>query len=433
MESEQTNGSFTMQDIINTKATGGRIPDEQIHWFISGFSKGEIADEQASSLLMAIRILGLEPDELAVWIGAMVDSGERLDLSSVSRPTVDKHSTGGIGDKISLPLAPLVAACGAAVPQLSGRSLGHRGGTLDKMEAIPGFRIALSNDEFLSQLNDVGAAICAPGPELAPADRKLYALRDATATVDSRPLMISSIMSKKIAEGTSSLVLDIKVGSGADMKDEASARSLAEAMVDVGIKNGVTTTAFLTNMQRPLGRWAGNALEVAEAVEVLEGGGPDDVRELTLLFACEMIRLAKLDADPEALLDSGAAMDKWRAMLTAQGADPDAPLPQADETADFYVEESGYLEELYAFPLGIASWRLGTGRVRKEDSVSAVAGLTWHFKPGDEVKAGDTLLTLYTDDASRIPSALEALEGCYTVSTTPPELSPLVHGKVEES
>ena len=423
--------AFSMQDILALKATGQRITDDQIRWFISSYTAGSIPDEQASSLLMAIRLCGMEADELAVWTAAMIDSGEKLDLASLPRPTVDKHSTGGVGDKISLILAPLVAACGVAVPQLSGRGLGHTGGTLDKIEAIPGWRASLSNDEIFAQLRDTGAVICAAGAGLAPADRKLYALRDVTGTVESIPLIASSIMSKKIAEGTAALVLDVKVGSGAFMKDEASARSLAEAMVSIGSSHGVATSALLTNMQTPLGLTAGNAVEVAEAAEVLAGGGPADVRELTLALAREMTQLAQLDTDPEAVLDSGAAMDKWREMIAAQDGDPDAPLPEPRETEEISAPASGYLAELDALSVGIAAWRLGAGRASKEDPVSAAAGITWHARPGDAVKAGDTLFTLQTDDPSRIQAALEALEGGFAIADAPPALTPVVLGRVE--
>lgn len=425
-----TTTAFSMQDILALKATSQRITDDQIRWFISSYTGGSIPDEQASSLLMAIRLCGMEADELAVWTAAMIDSGEKLDLVALPRPTVDKHSTGGVGDKISLVLAPLVAACGAAVPQLSGRGLGHTGGTLDKLEAIPGWRAALGNDEIFAQLRDTGVVICAAGAGLAPADRKLYALRDVTGTVESIPLIASSIMSKKIAEGTAALVLDVKVGSGAFMKDEASARSLAEAMVNIGSSHGVATTALLTNMQTPLGLTAGNAVEVAESVEVLAGDGPDDVRELTLALAREMTQLAQLDADPEAVLDSGAAMDKWREMIAAQDGDPDAPLPEAKETEEIPAPASGYLAELDALSVGIAAWRLGAGRASKEDPVSAAAGITWHARPGDAVKAGETLFTLRTDDPSRIPAALEALNGSFAIADAPPVLAPVVIDRV---
>jgi len=360
----------------------------------------------------------------------MIASGERLDLSPVPRPTVDKHSTGGVGDKITLPLAPLVAACGAAVPQLSGRGLGHTGGTLDKLEAIPGWRSRITNDEFLRQLRDVGAVVCAAGDELAPADRKLYALRDVTATVESIPLIASSIMSKKIAEGASSLVLDVKVGSGAFMKDVPAARALAQTMVALGTAHGVRTFALLTDMHTPLGRTAGNALEVAEAVEVLAGGGPPDVVNLTLALAREMLAGAGItDVDPADALRDGPAMDVWRRMISAQGGDPDASLPVAREKHVVAAPASGTLARLDAYGVGVAAWRLGAGRARKEDPVSAAAGVVMLAKPGDPVRAGQPLLELHSDDPARFGWALEALEGGYDIGD-PPAPRPLVIERV---
>jgi thymidine phosphorylase len=358
------------------------------------------------------------PDELARWTAAMIASGERLDLSGVSRPTTDKHSTGGVGDKITLPLAPLVAACGAAVPQLSGRGLGHTGGTLDKLESIPGWRAQLSNAEFLTQLRDVGAVVCAAGAELAPADRKLYALRDVTATVESIPLIASSIMSKKIAEGAAALVLDVKVGSGAFMKTVEDARTLARTMVELGTAHGTRTVALLTDMSTPLGRTAGNALEVAESLEVLAGGGPSDVVELTLALAREMLAGAGLaDVDPADALRNGTAMDVWRRMIRAQGGDPDAALPIAREQHIVPAPTDGVLVRLDALAVGVAAWRLGAGRARKEDPVSAAAGVIMHAKPGAAVRAGEPLLELHADDAGRFEPALTALDGAYEIGT----------------
>jgi thymidine phosphorylase len=360
----------------------------------------------------------------------MIASGQRLDLSSVPRPTVDKHSTGGVGDKITLPLAPLVAACGAAVPQLSGRGLGHTGGTLDKLESIPGWRAGLTNAEFLAQLSSVGAVVCAAGDELAPADRKLYALRDVTATVESIPLIASSIMSKKIAEGSSALVLDVKVGTGAFMKSVDQAGELARTMVELGAAHGVRTVALLTDMSTPLGLTAGNALEVRESVEVLAGGGPPDVVELTLTLAREMLAAAGLpDEDPADALRDGRAMDVWRAMITAQGGDPDAPLPVARERQRITAPSSGVLTRLDALAVGVAAWRLGAGRARKEDPVSAGAGVVLHAKPGDRVTIGQPLLELHTDDPSRFAPALEALDGAYEIGAEAPE-RPLVLDRV---
>lgn len=402
-------------EVIRAKRDGARLTDAQVDWVIGAYTRGEVADEQMSALLMAIVLRGMEPPELARWTRAMIESGERMDLSSVAGPTVDKHSTGGVGDKVTLPLAPLVAACGAVVPQLSGRGLGHTGGTLDKLEAIPGWRARLTREEYLRQLQ-VRAVVCAAGDTLAPADRKLYALRDVTGTVESIPLIASSIMSKKIAEGAAALVLDVKVGSGAFMKDAATARELAAAMVDLGAAAGVGTVALLTAMDTPLGRTAGHALEVAEAVDVLAGGGPADVVDLVLELAREMLAAAGLpEADPAAALRGGSAMDVWRSMIRAQGGDPDAPLPRARETHDVAAPSSGTLTRLDAYGVGVAAWRLGAGRSRKEDSVSATAGVVLHAKPGDEVVVGQPLLTLHADEPDRFPRALEALSGAVEV------------------
>jgi len=412
-------------DVIRTKRDGGRLTDDQIRWFMQAYTEGVVADEQASALAMAIFFQGMEPDELAVWTQAMIESGERLDLSSVGRPTVDKHSTGGVGDKVSLPLIPLAAACGIAVPQLSGRGLGHTGGTLDKMEAIPGWRAQLSNQEFLDVLRAEGGVICAAGAELAPADRKLYALRDATSTVESIPLIASSIMSKKIAEGTDGLVLDVKYGSGAFLPEPDRGRELARTMVGLGEAHGVRCTALLTAMEQPLGRAAGNAVEVEESVEVLAGGGPSDLVEVTLALAREMVALAGVDIDPAEALADGRAMDRWRAIVTAQGGDPDAPLPVARETDVVTADADGVLQRLDARSVGVAAWRLGAGRARKEDAVSATAGVLCHAKVGDEVRAGQPLLELRTDDADRFAGAHDALAGAWTIGdgpATPPEL-----------
>jgi len=369
-----------------------------------------------SALAMAILLNGMAPDELSRWTGAMIASGERLDLSGVRRPTTDKHSTGGVGDKITLPLAPLVASLGAAVPQLSGRGLGHTGGTLDKLEAIPGWRASLSNKEFLAQLDEVGAVICAAGDGLAPADRKLYALRDVTGTVEAIPLIASSIMSKKIAEGSASLVLDVKVGTGAFMKTRQDARQLAETMVELGTAAGTHTVALLTEMSTPLGLTAGNALEVAEAVEVLAGGGPADVVELTVALAAEMLAGAGITGvDPAEALKDGRAMDVWRAMIAAQGGDPGAALPVAAEKHVLTAPSDGLLTRLDAYAVGVAAWRLGAGRARKEDPVSAGAGVVLLAKPGQRVRAGQPLLELHADSESRFARALEALEGGFDI------------------
>jgi thymidine phosphorylase len=418
-------------DLIRTKRDGGRLSDQQIDWFIGAYTEGAVPDEQAAALLMAILFQGLDPDELARWTAQMIATGTRADLSSLARPTVDKHSTGGVGDKISLVLCPLVAACGAAVPQTSGRGLGHTGGTLDKMESIRGWRSTLPPDEVLRVLAECGAVINAAGPDLAPADRKLYALRDVTGTVESIPLIASSIMSKKIAEGTDALVLDVKVGSGAFMKDEGQAHELAETMVGLGAAHGVRTTALLTQMDVPLGRTAGNALEVVEAIEVLAGGGPSDIVELTLALAREMLALVGLDAhDPADALADGRAMDSWRAMVRLQGGDPTAVLPRASEVHVIPAPATGTLSRLDAMAVGVAAWRLGAGRARKEDDVSPIAGVSWRATVGDPVIEGQPLLELHLDDTTKLPRALEALEGAVEVSPTPVAAAPLILGRV---
>lgn len=403
-------------EVILAKRDGGELSDSQIDWMIKAYTAGDVAEEQMSALNMAILLNGMSRREIARWTAAMIASGERMSFSSLDRPTADKHSTGGVGDKITLPLAPLVAACGVAVPQLSGRGLGHTGGTLDKLESIPGWRASLSNEEMMAQLGSVGAVICAAGEGLAPADRKLYALRDVTGTVEAIPLIASSIMSKKIAEGTGALVLDVKVGAGAFMKTLPSAQELARTMVDLGTDAGVNTVALVTDMATPLGLTAGNAIEVAESVEVLAGGGPADVVELTVALAREMLAAAGVSGpDPADLLASGKAMDAWRAMISAQGGDPSAPLPVASETQVVTAPTSGVLTRLDAMAVGLAAWRLGAGRARKEDQVQAGAGVTWHARPGDEVTAGAPLFTLHTDTPERFDRALAALEGGYEI------------------
>lgn len=403
--------------VIRTKRDRGELSDAQIDWVVDAYTRGDVADEQMAALAMAILLNGMDRREIARWTAAMINSGERMDFSALSRPTADKHSTGGVGDKITLPLAPLVAACGAAVPQLSGRGLGHTGGTLDKLESIPGWRAALSNAELLDVLDSTGAVICAAGDGLAPADKKLYALRDVTGTVEAIPLIASSIMSKKIAEGTGSLVLDVKCGSGAFMKNQDDARELARTMVGLGTDHGVRTVALLTDMATPLGRTAGNALEVRESVEVLAGGGPADVVELTLALAREMLDAAGLgDVDPAKKLADGSAMDVWRRMITAQGGDPDAPLPTARATQVVTAPAGGVLTRLDAYDIGVAAWRLGAGRARKEDPVQAAAGIELHARPGDRITAGSPLLTLHTDTPERFDTALDALGTAYDIA-----------------
>jgi thymidine phosphorylase len=425
--------AFDAVDVIVAKRGMQELSDPQIDWVIDAYTRGVVADEQMSSLAMAILLNGMNRREISRWTAAMIASGERMDFSGLSRPTSDKHSTGGVGDKITLPLAPLVAACGVAVPQLSGRGLGHTGGTLDKLESIPGWSATVSNDEMMRQLDDVGAVICAAGDGLAPADKKLYALRDVTGTVEAIPLIASSIMSKKIAEGTGALVLDVKVGSGAFMKDVDSARELARTMVHLGKDAGVTTVALLTNMATPLGLTAGNALEVRESVEVLAGGGPPDVVELTLVLAREMLAAAgRGDIDPADALKDGRAMDVWRRMIAAQGGDPSAPLPVARETHQILAPGSGVLTRLDALQIGIAAWRLGAGRARKEDKVQAGAGIEMHAKPGAVLRAGDPLMTLHTDTPGRFDRAIEALDGACFIAPegSRPDLLPLVIDRI---
>ena len=416
-------------DIIRTKRDRGELADEQIDWVVDAYTRGVVADEQMSSLAMAILLNGMTRAEISRWTAAMIASGERMDFSSLSRPTSDKHSTGGVGDKITLPLAPLVAVFDVAVPQLSGRGLGHTGGTLDKLEAIPGWQADLSNAGMLDQLEDVGAVICAAGTGLAPADKKLYALRDVTGTVEAIPLIASSIMSKKIAEGTGALVLDVKVGSGAFMKTREDATELARTMVDLGTDAGVRTVALLTDMSVPLGLTAGNALEVRESVEVLSGGGPRDVVDLTVALADEMTRAAGREVGEDELraaLGDGRAMDVWRRMIAAQGGDPDAALPTAAETETVTADADGFLGTVDAMAVGVAAWRLGAGRARKEDPVQAGAGVELHARPGDRVTAGQPLMTLHTDTPDRFARAREALSGAWQISPSAPATGPVV-------
>ncbi|MBN9199998.1 MAG: thymidine phosphorylase [Microbacterium sp. SCN 70-18] len=418
---------FDAVDVIRIKRDGGTVPDDALRWMVDAYTRGYVADSQMAAFAMAILLNGMERSEIRVLTDAMIASGERMSFASLGKPTVDKHSTGGVGDKITLPLAPLVAAFGVAVPQLSGRGLGHTGGTLDKLESIPGWRAALSNEEMLAQLGDPGAVICAAGSGLAPADKRLYALRDVTGTVEAIPLIASSIMSKKIAEGTDALVLDVKFGSGAFMQDVDRARELARTMVALGEDSGVSTTALLTDMNTPLGLTIGNANEVRESVEVLAGGGPADVVELTVALAREMLALAgQPDADVEAALKDGRAMDVWRAMIRAQDGDPDAALPTPREAHTITAPTAGILSRLDALPFGIAAWRLGAGRARAEDPVLHAAGIDLHVKPGDTVTAGQPLFTLLGHDDSRFERALNALEGAWEIGGQQPPAAPLV-------
>ena len=426
---------FDAVEIIGAKRDNNELSDSQIDWVIDAYTKGVVADEQMSALLMAILLNGMNSREISRWTDAMINSGERMEWSMLDRKTVDKHSTGGVGDKITLPLAPLVAACGGAVPQLSGRGLGHTGGTLDKLESIPGWRASLSNAEMLEVIKSCGAVICAAGAGLAPADKKLYALRDVTGTVQAIPLIASSIMSKKIAEGTSALVLDVKTGSGAFMSDPKKASELARVMVDLGTRAGVKTRALVTAMDVPLGLTAGNALEVRESVEVLAGGGPSDVVELTLVLAREMLDAAGIKQlmDPADALRNGAAMDSWKRMIRAQGGDPDAKLPVAKENVKILADKDGTLSSMDAMSVGIAAWRLGAGRSKQGEKVSFGAGIEIHAKPGAQVKKGDLIYTLHADESARFERAQSALQNSIVISqdgSVAPRL-PLILEKIE--
>lgn len=417
---------FDAPTVIAAKRDGGRLSDPAIDWVIDAYTRGEVAEEQMAALLMAIFLCGMDAAETARWTAAMVASGERCDFTGLGRPTVDKHSTGGVGDKITLPLVAVVAACGAAVPQASGRGLGHTGGTLDKLESIAGFDPSLTAAQLRAQLEGVGAAIFAAG-HLAPADAKLYALRDITATVESLPLIAASVMSKKIAEGAAALVLDVKVGSGAFMKSPGQARELAGLMVALGSAHGVATRALLTEMSTPLGRTAGNAIEVAEALDVLAGGGPDDVVELTVALATEMLALAGIDGrDPAACLRDGTAMDAFTAIVGAQGGDLSVPLPTAACTETITAPRGGVMGDIDAMAVGLAAWRLGAGRSKPGQRVQAGAGVRIHRRPGEPVAAGETLFSCYTDTPERFGSALAELDGHWSVGDTPPAPRPLI-------
>ncbi|MCU1542610.1 MAG: pyrimidine-nucleoside phosphorylase [Microbacteriaceae bacterium] len=423
--------AYDAVDLIIAKREKRELTTAEIDWLVDAFTRGYVADEQMSAWAMAVLLNGMTRSEIRDLTLAMIASGERMSFDGLGKTTVDKHSTGGVGDKITLPLAPLVASFGLAVPQLSGRGLGHTGGTLDKLESIPGWRADIAPDAMRAQLRDVGAVICAAGAGLAPADKRLYALRDTTGTVEAIPLIASSIMSKKIAEGTSALVLDVKFGEGAFMKDLELARELARTMVALGTDAGVATSALLTDMTVPLGLTIGNALEVRESVEVLAGGGPADVIELTVELARAMLAHGGLpDADPAEALADGRAMDVWRRMIAAQGGDPDAPLPTAKESETVTAPSSGILSSQHALPFGIAAWRLGAGRARQQDPVSAGAGIELHAKPGDRVTKGQPLFTLHSDEEARIPRALASLEGAWAIGEVAPAARPLIADRI---
>lgn len=425
-----TRPAFDAPTVIRTKRDGGRLSDAAIDWVIDAYTRGRVAEEQMAALLMAIVWRGMDAAETARWTAAMLASGDRLDFTDLGRPTVDKHSTGGVGDKITLPLVPVVAACGAAVPQASGRGLGHTGGTLDKLDSIAGFGAALSSSRVREQLRDVGAAIFAAG-DLAPADAKLYALRDITATVESLPLIASSVMSKKLAEGAGALVLDVKVGSGAFLSSQAQARELACTMVALGAAHGVPTRALLTDMNRPLGLTVGNALEVAESLEVLAGGGPPDIVELTLRLAAEMLDLAGIDGrDPADTLRDGTAMDRFRRLVEAQGGDLSVPLQVGRHAETVTADRGGTMGDIDAMAVGLAAWRLGAGRARPGERVQAGAGVRLHRRPGEPVAAGEPLFTLYTDTPERFGAALAELSGAWNVGAAPPAARPLIIDRI---
>ena len=421
---------FAAVDVIGAKRDGHELSPAHIDWIVDAYTRGVVADEQMSALLMAILLNGMNRKEITRWTTAMINTGERMSWSMLDRPTTDKHSTGGVGDKITLPLAPIVAACGAAVPQLSGRGLGHTGGTLDKLESIPGWRASLSNAEMLEVLQSTGAVICAAGAGLAPADKKIYALRDVTGTVPAISLIASSIMSKKIAEGTGALVLDVKTGSGAFMSDPKKARELAEVMVTLGTDAGVNTVALVTAMDVPLGLTAGNALEVRESVEVLAGGGPKDVVELTLALAREMLTLVGIEKDPADTLRDGSAMDVWRRMISAQGGNPDAPLPVAAHQEVVMADKSGVVASMDALAVGVAAWRLGAGRARQGEVVQAGAGVEIHAKPGEQIAKGSPLFTLHTETPERFAHALEALQDGWSIGEKASATLPLIVDRI---
>ena len=418
--------AFAPVDIIIAKRDNRELSNEQIDWVVDAYTRGAVADEQMSALAMAILLNGMNKREIVRWTEAMIASGSRMDFSDFEAPSVDKHSTGGVGDKVTLPLVPIVAACGAVVPQLSGRGLGYFGGTLDKMESIPGWRALLSNEEMADVMRASGGVICAAGDGLAPADKKLYSLRDVTGTVEAIPLIASSIMSKKIAEGADGLVLDVKTGNGAFMSDLARAQKLARTMVEIGNDAGVRTRALITAMDVPLGLAVGNAIEVTESLEVLAGGGPADLIELVIALANEMLDIAGIDADPREAITSGRAMDHWRRMVTAQGGDPNAPLPEARHQHVITAPVAGPLSTLEAYGVGVAAWRLGAGRAQKDDEIIHGAGVQLHAKPGDVLSQGQPIMTLLADDEARLPAAIAELEGSWEVGGDPMDRHPLI-------
>ena len=428
-------------DVIARKRDGQSQTRGEIDLFIRGVTDGTIPDYQASALLMAVVLRGMTAEETTWLTQAMVRSGERVDLSGIPGIKVGKHSTGGVGDKLSIIVAPLVAACGVVVPKMSGRGLGHTGGTLDKLESIPGFRVHVSIDEFKRVLAEVGAAIVGQTPTLAPADKKLYALRDVTGTVESVPLISASIMSKKLAEGSNALVLDVKAGHGAFMKSEDEAYNLARSLVDIGTRAGLRTEAFITGMNAPLGRAVGNAVEIVECCETLKGRGPDDVREISIAVASRMVALSGIEEASRAeqavsqALRSGAALDKLRAMIAHQGGDGAViddytRLPAARSRQAVIAAQSGYIHSLHAELIGRASMALGAGRERVEDQIDHGAGVLIRRAPGDTVQAGDTVLELLYNDDRGLGLARSLAEEAISIGVERPVLRPLILGVV---
>ncbi|MCD7884471.1 MAG: pyrimidine-nucleoside phosphorylase [Lachnospiraceae bacterium] len=432
-----------MYDIITKKRGGAALSEEEIRWMITGYTKGYIPDYQMSSFLMAVYFQGMTDEETAILTDAMAKSGEQLDLSGIPGVKVDKHSTGGVGDKTTLIVAPVVAACGCVVAKMSGRGLGHTGGTVDKLESIPGTRTSLSGEEFLDVVRRTGIAVTGQSPNLAPADKKLYALRDVTATVDSIPLIAASIMSKKLAAGSDCIVLDVKTGSGAFMKTPEDAVTLAEKMVAIGVHNGKRIAALITNMDIPLGYQIGNALEVEEAVRTLQGQGPADLTEVCLALAAQLLYLAgKGDLDycrglAQDALKSGAALEKLAAMIEAQGGDAECvrhpeKLGRAPFAMEVKAEKSGYVTKMDSAGIGIAAMLLGAGRETKESEIDPLAGIILSKKTGDSVKKGETLATLLTSDEAKLEAAKERFLEAVETGAKAPQKKPLIFARVTE-
>lgn len=414
-------------DLIETKRDGGVLSSDAIRWLIAAYTAGSVADYQMSAMAMAILLNGMNNEELAAWTEAMLHSGEVMDFSDIAAAKIDKHSTGGVGDKISIPLVPLVAACGVYVPMISGRGLGHTGGTLDKLESIPGFTTGLDPDSFRMVLVEHGLVLAGQSETMVPADRKLYALRDVTGTVPSIPLISSSIMSKKLAEGLDGLLLDVKMGSGAFMKNLNNARHLAHTMVGIGASHGVNTVAFITSMEQPLGNEVGNANEIKESIEVLRGEGPDDVTELTMEFGEVMLELAGIEGGRERLdeaIRSGAALRKFIEVVRAQGGDPSviedpSLLAVAPHETMVAAPGPGYVTQCDALTIGVVATHLGAGRDRKEDIVDPGVGITLKAKLGDHVAKGDPLAIVRHGDQSKWEAQHDTLSSAWTISDQP--------------